>query len=360
MTIETTISQAIDDIVTNFKILRPVLFVGPVGVGKTDAIRQAAAAYAKETGKPFPVIDRRASQMDATDLTLPMPDEASGRIRNFVPDWLPRVDRDGDQGVILLDELTDAQIATQAGFNQLILERELPGYRLPDGWRVAATGNRTIDRAAAGRVSRATANRFAVMVAMVDAKAWVAWAMGAGIAPELIAYIQQAIVQGLGDETLHKYPDSTAGDATPFPTPRSIAACSPYLLPSLGLSVDAIRRQVAYNTGEDWAQGFMAFLRSYRLAPDLQLILSDPKSAPVHADSAINYALAVGLAGRMDTQNVDAIATYAKRMPAEQAAALWQIATSRTDAVGDTTMGEMLMETKQHVQHMMDMRNAGM
>src|SRR5215471_4543131 len=97
---EITLTQAAADIAIHLQIGRPVLLTGPVGVGKTDVARAAAHAWfdwlvktgqlnAKQIANGLLIVDRRASQMTATDVTLPFPDHATGRVRNFVPDWLP-------------------------------------------------------------------------------------------------------------------------------------------------------------------------------------------------------------------------------------------------------------------------------
>ena len=361
-------TQAIDDIVVNLQIGRPTLYVGPVGVGKTDAWHAAGKRMASLTGAPYPVLDIRASQLDPTDIAVPMPDNTTGRTKLFLADWLPRRERDGEQGIILFDEYTDASVGVQAALNQLVLEGKLAGgaYDLRrdagPGWRIGATGNRSGDRAAAGRVSRASGNRFAIMVAGVDAKAWVAWAKANGIAPELIAFVERAIMEGKGEAILHKYPEGNGGDATPFPTPRSIAACSPYLDSALNLSLAQIRRHFIYNVGVDWTESFMVFLRSYRLMPDVALILSDPDHAPVHTDSAVNYALCVTLAARMDRGNIAAIAAYAKRLHPEYRAALWNTAIARTDTLAgpqgkDIAMGEIIMATPEYIAHCVSQSN---
>lgn len=350
------------DMVAHMLVYRPFLFVGPVGVGKTQSSYAAARAMSARLGAPFAVIDKRASQMDATDISLPMPDASTGRIINYVPDWLPRVERDGEFGLLLFDEYTDAPISVQAALNQLVLERTLPGgYRLPDGWRIGATGNRSIDRAASGKVSRASANRFAIMGAVVDAKAWVAWATRNGIAPILVAFVSAAIAQGKGDEMIHKYPQGNSSDAEAFVTPRSIAAFSAYLDPALGLSRDEIRRHASYNCGDEWALAFSTFASSYALLPDINAILANPLTAPLHNDASVNYILAVTLAGKMEPSNVKTIAAYAARMGAEYASALWSTATSRTDVmIGSEAIGAVLRDTREHVAHMVEMRNAGM
>lgn len=357
-----TINVAANDLYTNWQVRRTMFLTGPVGVGKTSIVHQLAERVARETGATCKVIDKRASQMAPTDVTLPFPDPATGLVRTFVPDWLPRVDRDGAQGILMLDELSDAPVSVQAPLNQLVLEGKLPGYELPTGWLVIATGNRMSDRAAAGKVSRATANRFAIIPVGVSARAVADYFASIGVCTPIVAFIQQAIMEGRGDECVHKYPDTTSGDALSFPTPRSIHACDPYVKLAMAgqLGDDELRRQIGYNVGEQWAEGFMAFWRSWKLLPDLNAILADPDTAPVHGDSAVNYALSVALASKMDLTNVGAIARYAKRLRGDYRASMWSSVIGRTDkAPSGQAWGEILAATPEYIAHMIDQRNNG-
>jgi MoxR-like ATPase len=61
------------------------------------------------------------------------------------PKFLPT----SGEGILFLDfldELTSAPQMTQAGCYQLVLDRKLGEYRLPDGWVVIAAGNPASER----------------------------------------------------------------------------------------------------------------------------------------------------------------------------------------------------------------------
>ncbi len=327
-----TLAQAEADLSVLIQLDIPTILVGPVGVGKTDVVRKVARQLNAL------VIDKRASQMAETDLTLPMPDNATGTIKNYVPSWLPDAALASQHPLIilLLDELSDAQVPVQAALNQLILERELPGYKLPANVRIVATGNRASDRAAAQKFSRATANRLAIIEIMVDVAAWLAWAIANGIADELIAYITLANQQSadLGLKALHAYPAS-GSDAQAFTTPRSLARCSPYFNPALGIKDNQLRRLIAHNCGDDTADSIMNFLATYRLVPDLAAIIADPANAKVHREPSVNYLLTVGLVSRLTHANLSAIVTYVKRLSSAYQAAFWSNAIAKDETFSD-------------------------
>ena len=88
---------------------RPILLMGPPGIGKSDTVRQLAAGLEEGTGKKVVVTDVRLLLFSPVDLRgVPVPDAT----RTFT-DWLrPRVfDMDGSDGIVnllFLDELSAA------------------------------------------------------------------------------------------------------------------------------------------------------------------------------------------------------------------------------------------------------------
>jgi len=357
--LEVTTVQAIEDVTTNLIIGRTVLIVGKVGIGKTEIGRQASKLYrnwllanglphvqAFLTTNELPIIDLRAANLDPTDVTVPMPDAATRTVINCVPEWLPRENRDGPVGVLYLDEWTNAPIGVQAMLDRLVLEHELPNYKFPAGWRIIGTGNTKSDRAAAGAFSRASANRIAIIYLGLSVKAWLAHAKAIGVAPELTSFIGWCDQQKIGEQALHCYPANSA-DPVPFPTPRSITACSPYF--SMGLKDSALHRQLAYNLGTDSADAIMKHLATFRLMPDLNAILTDPANAPVPREESVIYVLNVGLASMASLANIATIATYVKRLDQMYQAAFW------SDAIAND---QHLEATREHVQFMISQSKA--
>jgi hypothetical protein len=333
-----TLKQAADDLLANIELDIPTLIVGPVGVGKTDIVRQCADKLRSYVHNKLGVlvIDKRASQMDPTDLAVPMPDVATRLVVACIQEWLPDTATAAmyDIIILLLDELSDAQLGTQAALNQLILERELPGYRLPANVRIVATGNTQSDRAAAQKFSRATANRLAIIETMVDVDAWLDWATSTGIAPELIAYVQTSVMQLRGgnrpiSEAIHKYPTQGGSDAIAFITPRSLARCDKYFKMAKLPSDTQLRRLLSQNVGDDAANSILNFLVTYRLAPNIASIIQDPLNATVAREPSVNFATIVGLVSKLTLVNLSAIIVYVKRLDALYQAAFWSNAIAK-------------------------------
>ena len=90
----------------------------------------------------------------------------------YVPDELPRVERDGEFGYLFLDEINTGSPQMMAVMMQLVLDRKVGEYTLPPGWRIIAAGNRVSDRAAAQRMPTALRNRFAHIFCVPSVEAY--------------------------------------------------------------------------------------------------------------------------------------------------------------------------------------------
>ena len=134
------------------RIRQPVFLWGPPGVGKSRLVADVARRQGRK------LYDLRAVLLDPVDLRgLPrISDE--GITSWCVPEFLPHP-QDTEEGILFLDELNAAPPLVQAACYQLILDRRVGQYRLPDGWAVVAAGNRESDRAVTYRMPSALANR---------------------------------------------------------------------------------------------------------------------------------------------------------------------------------------------------------
>jgi MoxR-like ATPase len=127
----------------------PLHVWGACGVGKSQIVAQVAA------DRKCDFLDIRAVQLDPVDLRS-LPRITADRAEWVPPKFLPL---DGE-GILFLDELTSAPQMTQAGCYQLVLDRKLGEYRLPDGWVVIAAGNPASERGVHFSMPRPLRNRF--------------------------------------------------------------------------------------------------------------------------------------------------------------------------------------------------------
>ena len=276
---------------------RPVYLWGGPGTGKSSIVRQAAA------GLGLALTDVRATLLDPVDLRgLPRLD---GDAAVWCPPaFLPRA----GAGVLFLDELAQAPPLVQAACLQLVLDRRIGEYVLPDGWAVVAASNRAEDRAGAHRLISPLLNRFVHLDLEVSTDDWQAWAVAAGVAPEVRAFLR------LRPALLSQF--DPAGNPRAFPTPRSWQFVADVLDPTPD---DLLHGVVAGCVGDGPAAEFAGFLALYRELPDVDAALAAPDATPVPREPAVLYALVGALVERCrsDAGPLAGFARYAARLPDE-------------------------------------------
>ena len=118
---------------------RPAMVWGPAGAAKSQIAQQVAAA----TNRRY--VDIRALLHEPVDLRgIPWRD-SSDRTRWASPDFLPPADDPG-HWLLNLEELPSAVPMVQAALYQLVLDRKIGEYTLPEGASLIACGNRETDR----------------------------------------------------------------------------------------------------------------------------------------------------------------------------------------------------------------------
>jgi hypothetical protein len=227
---------------------RPVFIWGPPGIGKSeivDSITQERSGY---------MIDMRLALMEPTDLRgIPVPNTNTGLM-----EWLPPADLPtqelADQFeciVLFLDEMNQAPQSVQAAAYQLILNRRLGNYRLPDNVLIVAAGNRESDRGVAYRMPSPLANRFVHLEMTTDFEDWQNWALTNDISAEVVGYVTANKMD------LMNFDPRTASRA--FATPRSWTFVS-QMLPQEGeqISDSRLHDLIAGTVGDGIATKFMA------------------------------------------------------------------------------------------------------
>lgn len=237
----------------------PLMIWGAPGIGKSDLVRQTAAATDR------PLIDLRLSQLEPTDLRG-IPVHVDERVRWVPPEELPDAERDGPVGILFLDEINAAPPAVSAAAYQLILDRRLGQYRLPDGWMIVAAGNRLDDRGITYAMPAPLANRFMHVELQVDVDVWLNWARREGISERLTDFL---------DNEPHWLSHFDAEqEIAAFPSPRSWVFTHRIL--QRRQSDDAVTLgQIAACVGPDAAA---ALARHWQSNNGLQDWLSDPEA----------------------------------------------------------------------------------
>ncbi|MHA2027835.1 MAG: AAA family ATPase [Candidatus Kariarchaeaceae archaeon] len=235
-----------------------VFIWGSPGIGKSDLVKELALV----TNREF--IDIRLSTLDPVDLRgLPSIDSVNSQTNWIPPNFLPT---DGmNPGVIFLDEINAAPPSIQTAAYQLILDRKIGTYVVPDNWIIIAAGNRLGDRSVTFRLPTALSNRFTHIEIEVSTDEWYNWAWKNNIDPFIIGFLRYQ------PELLNRF-DPESEDMA-FPTPRSWAFASSFeevRNEDINLYYKAIQGTV----GEAAAQLYLAYLKYQDKIPDPNVILS--------------------------------------------------------------------------------------
>jgi hypothetical protein len=272
----------------------PAYFHGGPGLGKSAVAKQMA----KELKIGFK--DIRLGSKIPEDLSgIPVPDLEKRMAVWLKAEFWPNKERDGDKGIIIFDELSDAPKSLQSCAYQVILDRKINDFELGAGWWPMAAGNRREDRAAAGTLSTALANRFAHIHIHADPEAFIEWANNNDIDPLVPGFIR------FRPNLLYSM---EGADLLSFPTPRAweqVAKC-----------VDAdpsIRFRLVRGLVGDGAAGeFEVYMKGLNL-PTIEEIVANPKKCPIPREPSSKYALSSMLARYAKRDNFAAIVAYVQR-----------------------------------------------
>ena len=259
----------------------PVMLWGPPGVGKS----QVVALVAQQHG--MPVIDIRLSQMEPSDLRG-IPFRIEDRVEWAVPSMLPDAERHGIQGILFLDEITSVPPSVSAAAYQLILDRRLGAYTVPNGWAIFAAGNRQGDRGVTYTMPAPLANRFSHFDVDINLDDWVAWAYANGIDARLIAFLR------FRPELLFEF--DPAHNPVAFPSPRSWEFAHRALQKFADVP-DLLTGSLQACVGPAAGIELSAFVENLDKLPDIDAIVRGEK-VTVPRETDLQYAVAAALVGR--------------------------------------------------------------
>ena len=240
-----------------------VFIWGAPGIGKSSAVKQVA----KE--QDLKLIDLRISQLAPTDIRG-LPYTKDGKAHFAPPSFLPT---EGD-GILFLDELNMASPSVMGIAQQLILDRQVGDYKVPDGWFIIAAGNRTEDRAAISQMPAPVANRFIHFHIDCTLDSWKEYA----IAQEILSFLN------FRPQLLYNFEKNQSA----WPSPRSWEFADTLL--SVDLNIES-----AVGTGA--ASEFYAYQTIYKELPNVESIFRGEDIAVPHEPSLM-YAVCGAMINR--------------------------------------------------------------
>jgi len=256
----------------------PTFLWGAPGIGKSSIVKQIA----KEKGIGF--IDLRLALMDPTDLKgIPFYDKESHTALWAPPAFLPRE----GEGILFLDELNSAAPVVQSSAYQLILDRRVGEYELPEGWALVAAGNREGDRGVTYRMPAPLANRFVHFELEVSVDDWREWAYKNRLDSRIIAYISY--------KSEHLFTFDAKSESKSFATPRSWEYVGNILKAKLDRTL--YLETISGAVGKDIAVSFLGFIKVMDRLPNVENILEN-REFEYSEEVDVLYALSSGIVSK--------------------------------------------------------------
>jgi len=287
-----TLTEARKYIKHNAKTKRPVMIWGPPGIGKSDLVSQVCNSYANSL-----LIDVRLSLWDPTDIKgIPHYNSVENTMQWAPPTELPNEELAAQYDTIFLflDELNGGAPAVQAAAYQLILNRKVGTYKLPDNVVIIAAGNRETDKGVTYRMPKPLANRFVHYEVRVDFPTWSIWATDNNQNPDVVGYLTFA----KGD--LYNF-DPASNDRS-FGTPRTWSFVSEILEDVDDFSDEEVTDMVAGAVGEGLALKFKAHRQVASKLPNPTLILKGEVKDLKTKEISAMYSLSTSMAYELKAQ----------------------------------------------------------
>ena len=226
--IQTNIAQLeqMAPVILNSAQRKPLVLVGMVGIAKTQWIKTTYRdMYAEHLGlssDQVGLIQVRVANRDSAEIAgvaLPYKtDDGEMQTKFTKAPLVAEIEQTRlEHGILLIDEMPQSAADVQKVLADLLDpdERTLGGWPIPDGWIIAATGNRVADKSGATRLLSHLLNRCRVFELEFSVNQWADWARENGVNPLAV----DAAVTYHGDGF---FADSVPTEDGPFCTPRSL------------------------------------------------------------------------------------------------------------------------------------------
>lgn len=280
-----TSTQLRKNILRCVDLKRPLFIWGTMGIGKSEIV----ADICKElNGLLFDV--RMTTVGDASELRgMPYFDSLTSTMK-----WAPPIDLPsaGEAAkykhvFLFLDELPCAPPSIQAAAYQLIWNRQIGTYKLPENVTIIAAGNRQNDRGVTYQMPKPLANRFMHQTLRVDYQSWEDWAIKNRIHPSVIGFLNN------NKHLLHTY-DPVKDQSEAFATPRTWTYVSDILYQNSGDAVSDLDL-ISGCIGDGLAIQFDTHLSLVGKLPEIDQVLSGKVQQIEDNNVSIQYSLMTSL-----------------------------------------------------------------
>ena len=174
---------------------RPVLLIGPPGIGKTAIMEQLASElgiglvsysmthHTRQSAIGLPFISRKmygGREYDVTEYTM---SEIIASVYDLMEETGVK------EGILFLDEINCVSETLSPLMLQFLQYKVFGGHRIPDGWIIVAAGNPPEYNESAREFDAVTLDRLKKIDVEPDYEAWKEYAAGAGMHPAVLSFL---------------------------------------------------------------------------------------------------------------------------------------------------------------------------
>lgn len=174
---------------------RPVLLMGPPGIGKTAVVGQIARElkiglvsytmthHTRQSAIGLPIIEKRSfggTEYSVTKYTM----------SEIIASVYEQAEYAGAKtGILFLDEINCVSETLMPALLQFLQYKSFGGHKLPEGWIICAAGNPPKYNSSARELDTVTLDRLKVIEIEADFNVWKSYALERGIHPAVISYL---------------------------------------------------------------------------------------------------------------------------------------------------------------------------
>lgn len=253
---------------------------GPPGIGKSDVV----ASIGKKQNRP--VIDLRMLLLEPTDIKgIPYFDTNEQVMKWAAPSELPKGTEFDKNAILFLDELNAAPPSVQAAAYQLVLNRKVGEYVVPEGVSIIAAGNRENDRGVTYKMPSPLSNRLVHLEMEARFDDWFDWAVNSDVHADVVGFLSTH------KQHLYNFDPRTSDKA--FATPRSWSFVSDLMSDTLPTSM--ITSIVSGCVGEGVAIEFTQYRQITSKLPKPSDILSGKEKKLNVKEISAHYSLTISM-----------------------------------------------------------------
>ncbi len=175
---------------------RPILLIGPPGIGKTAIMKQAAEAcgiglvsytithHTRQSAIGLPMISHHSFDGQDTAVT-------EYTMSEIVASVYEKIEKTGiREGILFLDEINCVSETLAPTMLQFLQYKTFGTHRVPEGWVVVTAGNQPQYNRSARKFDVVTLDRVKKMEIEADYGVWKEYALRAGIHGSILSYLE--------------------------------------------------------------------------------------------------------------------------------------------------------------------------